>query len=239
MLRIIRTARAFLTTVSATWTLGRASMRAREEDATGWASARIARAWGERIVRACGGKIEAAGIERLDPNEVYIFAGNHQSYLDIPALLSVMPLRMGFLAKSSLFKIPVFNQAMFATGSVPLHRHEPRRAVRELKEAARRLDAGQSIFIFPEGTRSRTGRLQPFLSGSLKLARDSGRPLVPVAITGTFDLLPPGRWVLSRPRTAKIVIGEPIDPHGHRKADLAKETRRRIEELLEGIQPSK
>ena len=171
----------------------------------------IGRLWLRCIVAACGLRLSVSGAQRLDAERKYIFIANHQSQLDIPALFSVLPYRLTFIAKRELFLIPFFGWGLGALGHIAIDRSNARKARESFSRAVERLKREDiSLVLFPEGTRSSDGAVGPFKRGSFSLALESGLPVVPVAIDGT-------RTVLSKkgkritPGYARIRIGTPID----------------------------
>jgi 1-acyl-sn-glycerol-3-phosphate acyltransferase len=152
---------------------------------------RAARLWGRTMLRAVGARLECAGLEHLSSRMPCIYIVNHQSNVDIWALLSVIPPPTRFVAKKSLFHIPVLGWAMAATGFIPIDRTNRGRAMRSLKAAADKVRAGRPVLLFPEGTRSRSGALQPFKKGPFHLALQAGVPVVPIVISGSWNVLPP------------------------------------------------
>jgi len=145
-----------------------------------------------------------------------------------------------FVVKQELFKIPVLGFSMRAAGYIPIDRSGGKRAVKSLIEAARRIREGASIVIFPEGTRSRDGRLQEFKTGAFMLALKSGCPIVPVAIKGTHEILPKGS-LKAQPGQVEVLIGRPIeiDSGGKRltREEAARLTHDQVEAMLAGRQP--
>jgi 1-acyl-sn-glycerol-3-phosphate acyltransferase len=140
------------------------------------------------------------------------------------------------MAKQELFQIPLFGRAMLATGFIPVDRSHGRQAMLSLIEAAKRIEAGASVIIFPEGTRSKDGQLQDFKSGAMVLAIKAGVPLVPVAVVGTHKILPKGK-LLIQPGEVLVRVGEPIDtrPYGTKqKQELAERLKGEVEALMAG-----
>jgi len=115
---------------------------------------------------------------------------NHQSNFDILALLAGIPGQFRWLAKAELFRIPLFGMTMRHAGYIPVERDDRRKALESMKEAAGRSAAGSSVVIFPEGTRSDDGQLIEFKKGGFVLALQSGVPVVPMSIRGSFEILP-------------------------------------------------
>ncbi|ADH85012.1 lysophospholipid acyltransferase family protein [Desulfurivibrio alkaliphilus] len=169
----------------------------------------LARWWGRAICRVSGVKVEVAGLQHLDPGRTYIFAANHQSQFDIFVLQGFLAFDFRWLAKKELFQIPLFGWAMRRAGYIPVDRSHGRRAMVSLNEAAKEIAAGTSVIIFPEGTRSPDGRLQPFKAGAMVLAIKSEVEIVPLAIVGTHEILPKGK-LLPKPGRVLIRLGEPV-----------------------------
>ena len=173
----------------------------------------VARFWAKAIMRASLVRVEVSGGEDLDPHEPYVFAANHSSIFDILVLLAYLPFQFRWLAKEELFRIPFFGASMKSIGYIPIDRSNPRAGVRSLKHAADRIRAGASVIIFPEGTRTRDGRIQDFKRGGFTLAVRAGRPVVPVSISGAFRILPPKSLKL-RPGHIKIVLDRAVPTAG-------------------------
>lgn len=192
------------------------------------------RFWGRAICWASGVSVRTEETERLPRERSYIFAANHQSQFDIFALQGYLTADFRWLAKKELFRVPVWGTAMRLAGYIAIDRSHGREAMKSLDEAAQRIAEGTSVVIFPEGTRSRDGKLQPFKAGGMMLAIKSGVPLVPVAILGTHEILPKGR-LLARPGRVLIRIGRPIDTVEYRQRDkhlLAGKLQAAVAELL-------
>ncbi len=135
---------------------------------------------------------------------------NHQSNADVAVMLSRLPVDVRFVAKSQLKKVPFLGRYMAATGMVFVDRANPAQAYESLERAASQLGPGDCILVFPEGTRSRDGRMLPLKRGGFKLALLADALIVPVAIMGTRDIWTPGDWRL-RPGTVRFRVAESID----------------------------
>ncbi len=192
------------------------------------------RFWGRLLCRLAGVEVKVEGVEHLDANQTYIFAGNHASQFDIFAFQGYFPHDFRWLAKKELFGLPFIGQAMRAIGCVPIDRGRSRRAVVSLKQAARRIASGTSVLIFPEGTRSPDGRLRSFKGGAILLAIRAQVPLVPIGFNGTAQVLPKGS-LLARPGHVTIRIGPPLTTetlHGRDREQLAAKLHDAVAALL-------
>ena len=172
-----------------------------------WVTPRIARV-GMRLV---GVRVEIRGVEHLERGRVYIFMPNHSSNLDPPVLIPAIPGRSSILVKKEVFRIPILGTAMKWAELVPVDRGDREAAIESVNAAIRVMQRGLHMLVFPEGTRTSDGRLLPFKKGPFHLAMDSGAPVVPITVLGTFESWPKTRFAL-RPGTATVVFHEPIDP---------------------------
>ena len=162
-----------------------------------------------------------------------IFFANHASLLDPPLIISTLPDHPVFIAKRELGRVPVLGWAIKLAGFILIDRGHQRRAYASLQDAAARIRAGQSVAIFPEGTRSPDGALQPFKRGSFHLAMEAGVPLVPLAIRGGHAILPKGSW-RTQGGPYVLTVGEPLDPGAFEDAEpLRAAAEARLRELLQ------
>jgi 1-acyl-sn-glycerol-3-phosphate acyltransferase len=134
---------------------------------------------------------------------------NQKTTLDIPALLGPLPVQFRWPAQAEPFRIPVFGRAMRGAGYISIRRSDRKAAFESLRQAAEKIRAGYSILIFPEGTRSLDGSLKPFKKGGFVMAIGVRAPIVPVAIRGTYEILP-RNTMLIRSKDVVVSIGEPI-----------------------------
>ena len=171
---------------------------------------RIARFWGRSILVVSRIKVTVDGLSRIDPQRPYIYMPNHQSNFDIPVLLGHLTVQFRWLAKMELFKIPIFGHAMRKAGYISIDRNNRESAFKSLELAAERIRNGVSVLIFPEGTRSRDGRIQPFKKGGFVMAIESGVPIVPVIISGARAIMTKGKFRVN-PGQIRLSIQKPID----------------------------
>lgn len=176
------------------------------------------RFWGKMLCCLNGTKVRIEGIDKIAPDQIYIFAGNHCSQYDIFAFQGYFPHDFRWIAKKELFQIPLFGQAMARAGYIPIDRSHGRQALKSLDKAAAKIAAGSSVLIFPEGTRSTNGQLQDFKVGAVLLAIKAGVPIVPIGFKGSHEVLPKGQLL---PRCGEIVIrvGQPISTAHYKAGD--------------------
>lgn len=218
---MIRAARYLLvlvgSTVSGTVRLVLATLR-REPPGARSAFDRVPREWSRRLLRAARIEVGTSGLAHLEGLGPCVYAANHVSFVDIWALEVALPGSLRFVAKEGLFRIPIFGMALRISGQIPIDRGDRTQAIDAFSHAAEALRAGRSAIVFPEGTRSRDGRLQPFKKGAFVLAIRTQQPLVPVYVAGTFGLMPKG-WVMPRSGRVEVRIGTPIPTAGLGYAD--------------------
>ena len=220
----------FLVPVVAVYTivLGTLSLVSSLIDRAGWFAHWCARTWSHLILMTSGVKVRAVGLERLEPGKTYVFVANHQSLYDIPILFWSLPYQLRIIAKESLGNIPFIGWHLRRTGHMLVDRRHPGRKIFTM---ATRLTAnGLSLIVFPEGTRSRDGRVARFKGGSFFLALEAGLPVVPISVVGSRHVMLRGR-VTSYPGEVRLVIHEPIDTRGLAGSD-AKEFGERVRRII-------
>ena len=184
---------------------------------TGWRNPLIAVGqWAMRVSRRILGiKVEVSGLDRIDPRTALIFMPNHISFLDGPLLEMLIPGAARVVLKKSVLRIPVVGLGMRFVGFVPVDRKGAKGGMKSIARAVRMVrEKGYSFLIFPEGTRSRDGKLQRFRRGGFFLALESGAPIVPVTIRGTFELMPKGQKY-ARKGTVSVAFHDPIPVTGY------------------------
>lgn len=158
-----------------------------------------------------GVSVEIQGAENIPRDEHVIFISNHQSMMDIKLSLAYIPTNFSFISKDTIFHIPILGAYMAASGHIPIQRNDDRKAYATLLAAIKKLTEKKSLVVFPEGTRSENGQLAPFKRGISLIILKSGRRVIPMAISGSNQLMPKHRW-LANPdkRHIRISFGSPI-----------------------------
>jgi 1-acyl-sn-glycerol-3-phosphate acyltransferase len=185
---------------------------------------RIAHFWSRAWLLAAGCRIEIRGSENIDLSRSHVVVANHLSNLDIMASFLAVPLPIRFLAKKELFSVPILAPAMRAIGIVEVDR-AARSAVHEKvnRQARELVESGRSLIIYPEGTRSRDGKLKNFKKGAFTMAIAGQIPVLPVTIHGTFQAWPPGRSLVKGGHIT-VVVDPPIPTIGMTKEDTGRLT---------------
>ncbi|MBK9167860.1 MAG: 1-acyl-sn-glycerol-3-phosphate acyltransferase [Bryobacterales bacterium] len=175
---------------------------------------RLAVRWAHMLLSIARVRVTVEGLEKLVPGESYVFAANHASYMDTPVILSALPVEFRFLAKEGLFQIPLLGTHLDRAGHLPVVRDNPRASLRSMSDAARIIsDRDISVLVFPEGGRTPDGEVHEFKEGVAYIAIKAGVRVVPVALTGTREVLRMHSLNL-RPHPVGIIIGDPIDTSG-------------------------
>ena len=195
----------------------------------GYFAHRCARIWSRLILLTTGVTVSVAGLERLDPNGTYVFVSNHQSIYDIPVLFWSLPQQLRIIAKESLGRFPFIGWHLRRTGHLLVDRGRPDR--NKLFAWARRLTEHRlSLFFFPEGTRSRDGRVGPFKTGSFYLALEAGLTIVPLSIVGSRHVMMKGR-LAAYPRQVRLVVHVPLETTGFTGRDR-REFAERVRQII-------
>jgi 1-acyl-sn-glycerol-3-phosphate acyltransferase len=167
-----------------------------------------------------GIRIEVTGIGVVEQNKSYIFMSNHLSFLDGPLLYFVIPLPIRVILKKEIFRIPVIGLGMKQVDFVPVDRKGIRGGKKSIDHAARLMkEKGYSFLIFPEGTRSRNGKLQKFRRGGFFLATTSQSAIIPISIQGTYELMPKGSFFVKKGKI-KVDFHPPVSVQGYHKDNL-------------------
>jgi 1-acyl-sn-glycerol-3-phosphate acyltransferase len=197
----------------------------------------IGRRWIHWILAGCGVHVEATGTENVDRERPQVFMSNHQSVWDIAAIIVAIPVSFRFVAKKEVLALPFVGWAAKGGGHVIVDRGDNAQAVASLKRAAARIRDGTNVIIYPEGTRSESGRMRGFKSGGFHLAIEAGVPVVPVTVSGSHRLTPK-RSLRIRSGTVRIHFGKPIATHGLTVEDRYVLKERVREAMVAGFDPA-
>jgi 1-acyl-sn-glycerol-3-phosphate acyltransferase len=190
---------------------------------------RVGRSWGRLVLWLSGARVAIADRSTLAPGQAALVVSNHQGAFDIPLLMGYVGRDIGFVAKKELANIPFVSAWMRLVGCVFLDREDRRKQVAQIRETIETLRSGQSMVIFPEGTRSNGPQLGEFAKGSLSIAAKAGVPIQPVTLDHTWVLKQKGRWGLPGGQV-RVVLHPAIDP-----AALSAEDQNRLHELVRGV----
>ncbi|HEY7095504.1 MAG TPA: lysophospholipid acyltransferase family protein [Terriglobales bacterium] len=193
----------------------------------------FATAWSQMIMKTICSPVKVTGLEKIDTKRPYVYAVNHASALDIPVLYVNLPFQFRILFKSELLAYPIIGWHLKRSGQVCINQQEPSRSVGQIKSALKSLRTGMPLVIFPEGGRTPDGEIKPFQPGAFFLAIKAQADIVPVALVGTFELLPMNTYHI-KCRPLEMRVGKPISTvglKGHDMEALAAKVKLAMEEL--------
>lgn len=198
----------------------------------------LMRFWARTLLLLFGIRVSVNGTEHVRKGGCYVYLPNHASYLDIIVLVSVVPDNIRFIFKRELARIPIFGWSLALSPNILIDRANAREAKESIERTARKIADGASVVIFPEGTRTRDGALGQFKRGGFLLATLSSVPLVPVAIRGTYALMPRHRLRVE-PGSVSVMIGSAIPaltaPSRAEETKLQNNVREQLETMLSGM----
>ena len=203
-------------------------------DKSGRVQHHIAQLWARLCIWVSGSKLTVRGAENLRMHPVAVYASNHTSYMDTPVVFASLPFQFRILAKKELWPIAFIGWYLRRSGQIPIDTANTHATLSSLSGGVKALRAGMPLFVFPEGGRTHTGELQPFLSGAAYLAIRAQVPLVPIALSGVYDLLPIHTHHLF-PGELTLTACKPIETKGVtvRQTDaMTAQLRAAIEEML-------
>ena len=177
--------------------------------------------WSKMILKTAGVPLTVRGMEKIDTTRPHMYALNHLSALDIPAVYVGMPCHFRIMAKEELFRYPFMGWHMRRSGQVSIERENAISSMRSLNRAATILKDGQPLVVFPEGGRSATGQVKPFLAGVFYVAIKADVDIVPMALVGTYEVLPMDTFHI-KPRPIELLVGDPISTAGYGLRDMDK-----------------
>lgn len=198
----------------------------------------FARAWAWLTMKSIFSPMRIIGLDQIDTSKPHVYAVNHASALDIPALYAYLPFQFRILHKKELLSYPIVGWHLKRSGQVCVDQQNPARSVGQIKSALRTLKKGMPLVIFPEGGRTSDGRVQSFLPGAFFLAIKAQVDIVPVALRGMYELLPMDTYHI-KPRPLEMRVGQPIPTAGLHMKDmeqLSERVRKEIENLYYGEQ---
>ncbi|MGK7297022.1 MAG: lysophospholipid acyltransferase family protein [Candidatus Wenzhouxiangella sp. M2_3B_020] len=202
----------------------------------------IAVRWARLIARLTPMRVEIEGSEHVDSDQSYVVVANHVSQYDIPLIYGYSGLDLRWVMKAEIGKLPFIAQGCRALGHIFIDRANPDQARAAINSSVADLPQGTGVLFFPEGTRSRDGRLRKFRKGAFRVAVDRRLPILPMTVVGTRELLPPGSLNV-RPGTARLIIHPPIQPGSgpvdEAVADLCRRTRTAIAQPLPDADPDR
>ena len=191
--------------------------------------------WAQSVFAAGNGTVEGFGLEHIQPGQAYVVMTNHQSLLDIPAVMLTFPGRIRMVGKKELANVPIWGGAMRAAGNVFVSRDGGRDQARASLEGAKaRLREGASVWIAPEGTRSRDGNLQRFKKGGFHVAMQLGVPLLPGFVDGTREVIAPDSFRVRPGGHVTVRYGAPIATDGVDDAGIPA-LMEQVRQALEGL----
>jgi 1-acyl-sn-glycerol-3-phosphate acyltransferase len=176
-------------------------------------------AWSWLIMKSIFSPVTVTGLEKIDTTKTHVYAANHASALDIPVLYVYLPLQFRIAFKKELLAYPVVGWQLKRSGQICLDQQNPTRSVSAIKSAVKSLRAGMPLVIFPEGGRTDNGYIKPFLPGAFFLAIKAQVDIVPIALVGTFELLPMDTYHI-RCRPLEMRVGDPIPTAGLTVRDM-------------------
>lgn len=191
--------------------------------------------WAKIIMLTLGAKLKTTGLNNIKPNKTYIILANHTSNLDIPILMTGLPIIYYFIAKKEMKKIPFLGWIMTAVGMIFIDRSNKNTAIVSMRKAGSKIKKGKSVMIFPEGTFDEVEGLLPFKKGAFHLAIHAGVDILPVAILGAPKVWPVNDNFKLKPGRVELRIGEPINTEGlalEAVSSLLEKTKVSIESLL-------
>lgn len=197
----------------------------------------LARVWSKIFLFLFRVTVTLKGGEFLSRNTPYVLCSNHSSFTDIPVLLAMLPIDVRLILRKSLTRIPIWGWALLASPMIIIDLSNSTKAKRTIQKAILIIRNGASVLLFPEGTRTPDGAIQPFKRGAFQMAYKSGVEVVPVALRGTYNLLPRTDWIPKMSAHIEVTIGSPLHIDSTLQTDREKEAdlMRRTEEVIRNL----
>jgi 1-acyl-sn-glycerol-3-phosphate acyltransferase len=204
-----------------TGVLGLISLTASLFERSGKVQHKIERLWARMILKTIGVPVEVIGLAQVDTCKPHLYAANHLSAMDIPVIYAKLNFPFRIMAKQELFRYPVLGWHLWRSGQIPINSESALASMRSINRAVETLRTGMPLVVFPEGGRSADGRVQPFQRGAFYAAIKAQVEVVPIALVGTFELVPMDSFHL-RPRPVQMIVGKPIPTQGYNVRDMDK-----------------
>lgn len=193
----------------------------------------FARAWSKTIMASIFSPMRITGLDKIDTSKPIVYAVNHASALDIPALYAYLPFQFGILFKSELLSYPIIGWHLKRSGQICINQQQPSRSAGNIRTALKYLKNGMPLVIFPEGGRTPDGEIKPFLPGTFFLAIKAQVDIVPVALVGTYELLPMNTYHI-KCRPLEMRVGDPIPTVGLSLRDM-EQVSAKVQKELEAL----
>lgn len=177
-----------------------------------------ARKWSRSLIRIAKIDLDITGKIDTSEGQTYIFISNHTSLFDIPILVHALQVNLRIIYKKELEKIPLFGWGLALSPYISIVRDDPRNSMQSIDQAASFIRNGDSVVIYPEGTRSKDGKIQPFKRGAFLLASRAGKPIIPITIIGASQIMSPGSFRLSSGKV-RVIIHEKVENNAQNKKD--------------------
>ena len=179
----------------------------------------FSRAWSWLIMKTIVSPVKVSGLDRIDTSKPHVYAVNHASAIDIPVLYVYLPFQFRIVFKKELLSYPVVGWQLKRSGQVCIDQQKPTNSIAAIRSAVKSLKAGMPLVIYPEGGRTPDGEIKPFLPGAFFLAIKAQVDIVPVALVGTYELLPMDTYHI-KCRPLEMRVGEPISTAGLKMRDM-------------------
>jgi 1-acyl-sn-glycerol-3-phosphate acyltransferase len=200
----------------------------------------FARFWSRLIMKTILSPVKVTGLEKIDTSKAHVYAVTHASALDIPVLYVNLPFEFRILFKKELLSYPIVGWHLRRSGQVCIDQQKPTRSIAHIRSAVKSLQAGMPLVIFPEGGRTPDGEIKPFMPGAFYLAIKAQTDIVPIALVGTYELLPMNTYHI-KSRTLEMRVGEPISTAGYSLREmegLSEKVHRAMQSLYYGSDAS-
>jgi len=179
----------------------------------------FSRAWSWLIMKTIFSPVKVTGLDQIDTSKPHVYAVNHASAFDIPVLYVYLPFQFRIVFKKELLSYPIVGWQLKRSGQVCIDQQKPTNSIAAIRSAVKSLKAGMPLVIYPEGGRTPDGEIKPFLPGAFFLALKAQVDIVPIALAGTYELLPMNTYHI-KCRPLEMRVGEPIPTAGLTMRDM-------------------